>query len=60
MTDSDQGVMSDDGASVSFVNTKIDSVETGVILNTAPYIMSIGIVSLGFIFIFMKKRKSEF
>lgn len=60
MTDSDQGVMSDDGASVSFVNTKIDPVETGIILNTAPYVVSIGIVSLGFVFIFVRKRKSEF
>ena len=60
ITDSDNGVMSDDGATVHFVNTKVETVETGIMLNTAPYLVSIGAFLMGLaMIVVIKKNKAE-
>lgn len=56
-TDSDNGVMSDDGASVNFVNTKIEIVDTGIMLNYMPYILSVSTVGAAFLLLTVLKRK---
>lgn len=57
-TDSDNGVMSDDGATVDFVNSKIENVETGIMLNMAPYAVSV-VLAFGLVAYFVATRKKE-
>ncbi len=57
MLDSDLGVMSDDGASVHFTNTKMETVDTGVMLDVAPYILSIGTIMGAYVILVVLKKK---
>lgn len=59
VSDTDNGIMDDNGATVSFVNTKIENVETGIFLDTAPYIASVGVACLIVSYLILSRRKER-
>ena len=51
--------MTKDAATVAFTNTKGATIDTGVILDNAPYIALLAIVAIGGVALMLNKRRRD-
>ena len=51
--------MTRDAATVAFTNTKGATIDTGVILDNAPYIALLAIVAIGGVALMLNKRRRD-